>query len=84
MSEITTEDYNRRIDDIANLLEAQQLLQSVLAAANSYFDFLERHHVHVSNLTIANHQAPKGTGPSISRYIDSESLRQGGNLTSRH
>jgi hypothetical protein len=84
MSEITTEDYNRRIDDVANRQEAQDLLQLVLAAANSYFDFLEKHHVHVSNITIANHQAPKGTGPIISKYIDSESLRQGGNLTSRH
>jgi hypothetical protein len=84
MSEITTEDYNRRIDDVANSPEAQELLQSVMTMANYYFDFLEKRGVHVSNITIANHQAPKGTGPIISKYIDSESLRQGGNLTSRH
>jgi hypothetical protein len=78
---MTDEDYNNRVDEISNSPEARQLLQAVLATANHYFDFLEKQGVCVGNLTVINQT--KGTGVTITKYIDSESLRQGGSLTSR-
>jgi hypothetical protein len=80
---MTDADYDARVDEISNSPEARQLLQAVLATANHYFDFLEQRGVHVSNITIANYHAPRGAR-TVTRYIDSETLQQGGNLTSRH
>ena len=81
---MTNEDYGRRIDDVANGPEAQELLQGVASAADVYFSYLQLHGVYVGSVTVANPEAPKGTGPTISKYIDAASLERGGSLTSRH
>jgi len=81
---MTDDDYGRRVDEISNCPEARELLQAVMTMASFYFAFLEQRGVHVGSITIVNHEAPNGNGPVISKYIDSESLRQGGSLTSRH
>jgi hypothetical protein len=84
MSEIMTEDYNRRIDDVANSAEAQRLLKAVYAAAELYFSHLRQNGVHVSGLTIANESIATGAGPRVEKYITSDDLWSGGNLASRH
>jgi len=81
---MTIAEYARRIDDIANGPEAQELLRDVVAMADRYFSFLRQHDVHCGSVTISNPEAPKGTGPSINKYIDAASLGRGGSLTSRH
>jgi len=81
---MTNEDYGRRIDDVANGPEAQELLQGLAAAADIYFSYLRLRGVYVGSVTVANPEAPKGTGPTISKYIDAASLGRGGSLTSRH